>query len=406
MTDTPTLFFVNRYFHPDLSATSQLLGDLVFDLARGGYRVEVITGRQDYGDPSRVLAPFETIGGAAVRRVATTRFGRANLAGRAVDYLTFYLAAGASLIRRLRAGDLVVAETDPPLISVVAALAARIRGAALVNWIQDLFPEVATALGVRAVAPLAPLLRALRNRSLRIAKRNVVLGDRMAARLRALGIPGETIAVIPNWADEGALAPVPREANPLRAQWGLDGAFVIGYSGNMGRAHEFETIIGAAEILKHEPAIRFLFIGAGAGLAYLEREAARRGLANVAFKPYQPREALSRSLSAADVHLISLKPALEGLIVPSKFYGVAAVGRPTLYIGDPGGEIPAILARAQCGFTVAPGDAAGLAGRIRDLAADSHAAAALGARARMLAETEFAKARALEEWRKVIDATL
>src|SRR5512140_1118252 len=161
------IIFLNRYFYPDHSATSQMLSDLAFFLAGAGHEVCVVTSRQRYDDAGAVLPARERIDGVEVHRVRTTRFGRDNLVGRAADYATFYLAAGWRLWRIARVGDVVVAKTDPPLISVVASVVARWRRAPLVNWVQDVFPEVAEALGVRALkGPQAALLRWLRNRAL------------------------------------------------------------------------------------------------------------------------------------------------------------------------------------------------------------------------------------------------
>ncbi len=140
----------------------------------------VVTSCQLY-DNAAALALRERIDGVDVHRVRTTRFGRDKLVGRAADYASFYLAAGWRLWRIARAGDGIVAKTDPPLISVVAALVARRRGARLGNWVQDVFAEVAEALGVRALkGPQAGLLRALRNQAFRSAAANVVLGEGMA----------------------------------------------------------------------------------------------------------------------------------------------------------------------------------------------------------------------------------
>jgi len=138
-------------------------------------------------------------------------------------------------------------------------------------------------------------------------------------------------------------------ANALRREWGLDGRFVVGYSGNLGRAHEFATFFGAAERLCGRQDVVFLFIAAGAQREQVDEEVGRRGLGNVLFKPYQPWERLHESLSAADVHLVSLNAALEGLIVPSKFYGIAAAGRPTLFVGNTDGEIARLLREGDCG---------------------------------------------------------
>jgi len=365
--------------------------------------VEVVTSRQAYDDPDSRLPKSETIDGVVVSRVWTSRFGRRHLLGRTVDYLTFYATAGWRLWRCAGPGDIVVAKTDPPLISVVAAIVVRLCGARLINWTQDLFPEVATALGVKGIGLFAPILRAARNFSQRSAQQNVVLGQRMAARLEALGIPKNKICVIHNWSDEMAIKPTNRNANPLRRDWELDDKFIVGYSGNMGRAHEFGTIIDAAELVKDRRDIRFLFIGGGARANFVAREAKRRGLGNVVFKPYQARDQLSDSLGAADLHLISLLPPLEGLIVPSKFYGIAAAGRPALYIGDPKGEIPTILERAKCGYTVWPGEAVELARYIERLAEDRPKVLRLGENARRVLEQEFGKTQSLAKWKAVID---
>ena len=135
------IVFINRYFYPDHSATSQMLSDLAFFMASAGHEVCLATSCQRYDDAAAVLPARERVDRVEVHRVRTTRFGRDNLLGRAFDYAIFYLAAGWRLWRIARAGDVVVAKTDPPLISVVAAFVARWRGARLVNWVQDVFPE-------------------------------------------------------------------------------------------------------------------------------------------------------------------------------------------------------------------------------------------------------------------------
>lgn len=398
------VILVNRYFYPDHSATAQLLGDLAFELAGRGDEVCVVTGRQTYDDPAARLPARETVRGVRVIRVPTTRFGRQGLWGRALDYLSFHLSAAWALLGRTRPGDVVVAETDPPLISLVAALAARLRGARLVNWVQDLFPEVACALGMRGAGAAAAALVGLRNLALRAAVQNVVLGGRMAERLGELGVAPERITVIHNWADGRQIRPVAHAHNPLRAAWELRDKFVVGYSGNMGRAHEFETLLRAAWLLRQVPDIVFLFIGGGAQRARIEFEAASRGLGNVMFRPYQPREHLLHSLGVADLHVISLRPELEGLIVPSKFYGIAAAGRPTLFIGDPDGEIPRVLREESCGATLRPGDAEGVAKLVLALAADAAQCARQGGRARLAFERRFDISLAMHGWREVLQA--
>ena len=398
------LVFINRFFHPDHSATSQMLSDLAFGIAeRDEFDVHVVASRLRYDDPAVRLPALEQVAGLTVHRVWTSRFGRHNLWGRLLDYLSFYLAATVALFRLADARTTIVANTDPPLISVPAAAVAKLRSAGLVNWIQDLFPEVAGALGVGlAKGPVYGWLRRLRNFLLHAAEPNIAIGELMKARLIGEGVPPDRIAVIHNWADGAAITPVRPECNSLRTEWGLDGKFVVGYSGNLGRGHEFTTILEAADALRDDPRVVFLMIGGGANFVALREAVAARQLGNFVFKDYQPREILAASLSAADVHLVSLRPELEGLIVPSKCYGIAAADRPILFIGAEAGEVAGMVRRDGTGFRVAPDDFAGLAARILDMAGDPSAVAAMGRSARQVFDARYSLGAALDSWGAIL----
>lgn len=395
----PRLIFVNRFFFPDHSATSQILSDLAFHLAYDGAPVAVIASRGLYDDARADLPAFETKGGVDIHRVYRPRFGRGSVAGRAVDYLAMYASFAAAVWRLAAPGDCLIVKTDPPLLSVALAPVARMKKLALINWLQDLYPELALGLGMRALAPVAPLMRAARNASLRAAHRNVVLGERMRRRLETVGVDAAQIEIIANWCDDELIGPVPPGDNPLRSAWGLDDKFVIGYSGNLGRAHEYATLLDAAEILRMDQDIVFLFIGGGHLTQALRAEAERKGLAQMfQFRPYQPARDLAKSLSVPDAHWISLLPAMEGLIVPSKFYGVAAAGRPTIAVTDPAGEIAELVRRNQCGAVVAPGDGRSLARVIRELKHDRARLAEMGRNARALLERSLCRKIAFERW--------
>jgi len=229
----------------------------------------------------------------------------------------------------------------------------------------------------------------------------------MAARLLTLGVAPNAVTIIHNWSDADVVHPVIPSENVLRDAWSLRDKFVIGYSGNMGRAHEFKTLIDAAEQCQGDTRIVFLFIGSGAQRPLIEKMVANRGLTNVLFKPYQPREQLALSLSVPDVHVISLMPELEGLIVPSKFYGIAAAGRPTLFIGDTDGEIARILHASHCGVAASIGDVAAVTRAINRWAYDQpELAEAQGKNARHLFEQQFTQSCAFSAWRQVLSQQL
>jgi glycosyltransferase involved in cell wall biosynthesis len=245
-------------------------------------------------------------------------------------------------------------------------------------------------------------LRRLRDRSLRLAQCNVVIGTRMARRLADLGIPSERVQIIHNWCDGTAIRPLPFEGHALRKAWRLEERFVVMYSGNMGYAHEFGTMLDAADRLRDRADIVFVLVGAGVQRGRVEQKAAGMGLGNVQFKPYQPRQALAQSLSAANAHLISLLPEMEGLMGPSKFYAAAAAGRPILFIGAGDGELATLIAESGCGVQVQPGNGEALAERIRALAEDPECAQRQGRAARRLFEQRFERRLGRDAWCRVL----
>jgi colanic acid biosynthesis glycosyl transferase WcaI len=400
------LIFINRYFFPDYSATSQILSDLAFHLADLGKEVHVITGHQLYDDPSAHLPSEQTIRNVNIHRVAATRFGRANLLGRGTDYLSFYASTWRAVMRTAQNCDILIAKTDPPLISVPVLMAARRRGAKLVNWLQDLYPEIAIELKVPGIrGSVAKALLRMRNASLNAAVANVVVGERMAQRLAACGIPADRVHVIQNWCDDEQIRPLAGANNPLRREWGLGDKFVIGYSGNLGRTHEFSTVLEAAERLRAKRHIIFLFIGGGHLLDSLVAAVKARGLASMfCFIPYQRKDLLRYSLNVANVHWLSLKPEIEGLLVPSKFYGIAASGRPMIAITAMDGEIGRLVRHYQCGFTVEPGNVSGLVKAIELFSDQAGLADAMGRRAREMLETQFSRRQALGRWSDLIES--
>jgi glycosyltransferase involved in cell wall biosynthesis len=399
------LFFVNRYFHPDHSATSQLVSDLAFHVAASGRQVCAITSQQLYDDAKFRLPATETIRGINVVRVPTSQFGRAGLIGRAVDYFSFYASAWRALRKLVKRGDVIVAMTDPPLVSIPAMQVATGRGAHLINWMQDVYPEVAFELGVPVIrGPIKGTFAYLRDRTLQMAAANVVVGQRMRDKITSLGAATEKIQVIHNWCDDEQISPVSNADNPLRRDWGLENKFVVGYSGNLGRGHEFDTVLAASERLRHNPRIVFIFIGGGHRMDELERIVKSRRLdTSFRFVPYQDRINLKQSLGVPDVHWISLKPAVEGMIVPSKFYGIAAAGRPTIAITARDGEIARLVLEHSCGLVIEPGQADALAEAIARLSNDPQSLAAMGQRARAMLEAHFTRRQALDRWSDVLD---
>lgn len=322
--------FINRFYWPDEQATAQLLTDLAEGLAARGHTVSVIASA-----PARKDARPRERSGVQLRHVRTTRWTSLGLAGRVVDFLTFYVGAIWRLFRETRGGDVVVALTDPPLIGVVASWIADLRGARLIHWVQDIYPEIAVALtGQRWLHVTRPL----RDAAWRRADTCVVLGPAMARVVTECGTSRDKVRIVPNWAPAQVEPMSVTEVDALRREWDLEGKFVIGYSGNLGRVHDLSPILHLADALKNQTDIRFVFVGNGAQRAELEAEAQRLALSNVAFHPPQPRGRLGAVLALPDVHLVTLKPGCEDYVFPSKTYGAAQAGRPVLFIGPPASD--------------------------------------------------------------------
>lgn len=393
--------FVNRFYWPDHSATAQILTDLATGLAARGWDVTVVASRLRY-EGGESLVERETHDGVTIHRVATTRFGRGALAGRAIDYVSFYLAAMMAAVRILRRGDILVAKTDPPLLQVPLSLVSRLRGARQVNWMQDVYPELAVALGIRQLAGWpGRALTVLRSRSIRSSAATVAIGARMKEALIAAGAEPTQIIEIHNWGDDAVLAAADDPA-VLREAWGFSAKrLVVGYSGNLGRAHELDTMLAAARVLAAQAApVDFLFIGGGA----LRDRLGVADLPNVSLRPYQPRAVLPRSMAVADLHWLSLQPELEGLIVPSKFYGAAASGRPILFIGDADGEVARLIRRHDCGWTFRPGEGAAVAALLGELAADRGMLAQRGRNARLMVRDNYSRAHGIAAWDTLLRA--
>ncbi len=378
MARAPHVLFLNRVYPPAPGATGAMLADLAGALVQRGWRVTVLTGPAAGAPKAEV-----TMAGVRVERVAARAFTRASTWQRALAYVSLYPAFVARALRLPRP-DVVVTKTDPPMLKVLGPLLARLTGArAAVHWAQDLYPEVAEELGVIAKRGLlARALRALSTAALRGHDRLVAVGVCMRERIVARGLPAEAVRVVPNW-PPASVHPVPHAANPFRRAHGLEGRFVVMYSGNMGLAHPFDAVLDAAARLARDvPEAVVLFVGGGPRKAFLQADVRRRGLPNVRFLPFQPRTRLAESLSAADLHLVTMEARLAGLVVPSKLYGVMAAGRPTLFLGPDGSEAARTVRLHACGAVLPPRpDGAALAAEVRAWHADPARRAQAGRRA-------------------------
>jgi glycosyltransferase involved in cell wall biosynthesis len=311
------------------------------------------------------------------------------------------LAAARALLSKK--ADVVLFMTDPPFFPLLGAALKFLRGEKIVYILMDLYPEVAFRAGaLREGSAAGRALRRLARGALRAADAVVVLGEDMREAALRAGAEAGRVVIIPNWADPEAIRPVSHGENPFRKGLGLDGKFVVAYSGNFGVSHDFSDLLAIAAEWPGDPDIRFLLIGGGARREEVENTA--KGLSNVLLLPYQDGSRLSETLSAGDVHFVSLRPGFEGLVVPSKAYGIMAAGRPILYQGDPQGEIARMVAREGIGAVVLPGDREGLREAILAFKSDPSRRAQTGEAARKALIERYSAKTGLSRYRETIHA--
>jgi colanic acid biosynthesis glycosyl transferase WcaI len=390
--------FINRFYWPDIAATSQMLTDLAEELAGQGWRVSVVTTASAYSDAAKRPAGRELHNGVVIHRVRTTRFGRQRLHSRAIDYITFLTGCFFRLLFMPRA-DIVVALTDPPFSVGVAVLVGKLRRIRVGYWVQDLYPQLAVKLGVlRAGSFLHSGTLWLSRKLLKAADVVVALGPAMRRTLIAAGAHPERTVYVHNWTDCKSVFPVEPENNPFIREHALEGKFVVLYSGNAGRAHTFDVLQSAIRRFRSDPTVVFLFIGGGKYTPLLKATAAAEGWPNIAFLEYVPREQLAFSLSSASVSVVTEKPDVAGLLVPSKTYGIMASGRPILFVGSADSDVADIIREAGCGFVIPSDDADGFETALRRLIGSPELARELGDRGRRAAEQNYDRRIASLAW--------
>jgi glycosyltransferase involved in cell wall biosynthesis len=395
---------LHTFFYPDKSAVSQIIGDLAFHLAEQGHNVEAVATSGHYEGGGRPLPRRQTVRGVSICRVWGPSLGKGSILSRLADLGSYSIGSIAHALTAPRA-DKVLVLTNPPMYGLVGVLLWYARREPYVHVIMDLYPEAAIQAGlIRPRGIAARVLRRLTRLTLRKARRVVVLGSCMADAVAAYGIDRGKIAIVQNWADGEEIRPVAPGENRLRAELGLADRFVVMYSGNMGVGHRFDDFLEAVARLRDRDDIHFLFVGGGVRRREIEAFRAEHGLENMTLRDRAPRAALSQSLSAGDAHFISLREGFEGLIVPSKLYGVMAAGRATIYQGNPRGEIARVLLEEGGGEVVDEGDTDRIVEIIAAWAADRERAGRIGMRAREIFERNYTKEIALRKYQRILES--
>lgn len=362
-----SLLIFSQTFVPDPAAVGQHIADVAFEMARRGHRVRVYTANRGYEDTSLRYPPRENMRGVEVRRLPLSSFGKRSILTRIIGTVSF-MVQSIFIGLFLPKVDAIFFSTSPPLIGIAASIVRTIRRLPIAYWAMDLNPDQLIAM--KKIRPRGLIARVLElvNRIILWNSSLVIALDRfMADRLLARANLGDRLLVLPPWSHEDVMEEVPHDGNPFRQRHGLDGKFVIMYSGNHSPANPLDTLLQAAVRFRDDPDIRFLFIGGGIGKKAVEAFIRDNRLANAISLPYQPLSELCHSLPAADVHVVSLGQEMVGIIHPCKIYGAMAIARPILYIGPRPSHITDLLDAQPFGEQVSHGDVDGAVAAIQRL---------------------------------------
>ena len=385
----PTLLVLCQLFYPELISTGQTLTELCEQLVEMGADVEVLCGPLTIVDTKTHIPRYMEHRGIRIKRGWGTRLPKLSILGRIINQVSFTLSVLIHLLRdRSRRPILVL--TNPPFLAFVCALCRVVRGRPYLFLVFDVYPETAIKLGLlKEGGPVSTVWNLCNRFIFKQASSIVVIGRCMKEVIgRKVGV-GEKIRLVHIWSDDNHIRAATGVKNPFIEKWGLEGKFVAGYSGNMGRFHDMETIMEAASILKDRDDIVFLFIGEGHKKAGMKDFAKSRQLRNCQFHSYVERENLGFSLACADVGLVCLSEGHEGLSVPSKAFGMMAAGVPTIAVISLLSEIAHVIIEEECGLVVRPRHPEELAEAILSLYHDREKLEFLGRNARRAIDAKY-----------------
>lgn len=369
------------------------MADAGREMAARGFRVIVYTADRGYEDTSVRFPKKETLDGMSVRRLPFCSFGKGSIRARLLGGISF--VAQAFLRGLFVRKHAILVSTSPPFSALAALALGWLRRVGILFWVMDLNPDQALALKVARPGSFSVrLFEALNRRILSRADCIVALDRFMAGRLENKGAVSGRLEVLPPWPHNDPFAPLAHAENHFREERGWRDRFVFMFSGNLSIASPADTILEASLRLRDDPRALFVFIGGGLGRRDLEKFMERNGPGNIESYPYQPLDRIRFSLSAADVHLVTMGAEMAGMIHPSKVYGAMSVGRPILFLGPAPSHISDILDEYDIGWRIEHGDVDGAERILREiLATDPAMLRAKGERARRAVEERFVKKR-------------
>ncbi len=397
------LSLITEFYPPDYAATGQLIEELALQLKEQGIEIHILTSQPRYAKNKSKAIPVELTDSLWVKRSQFSLLWPKRIRGKVINGLLFCLRSAFHLLNPCCRGDILLLTTAPPFLGIVGYLTKKLFSVSYVCLVYDLYPDVAVKLNVISHNHwLVRLWHRINRLVWQEAEAIVAISNTMKdSILKRHPQFKEKIAVIHNWANPQVIRPIYKHKNWFAQKYGLTDKFVVLYSGNLGRCHDLDTIMAAAELLKKEP-IQFVFIGAGAKLPRCQELVNEAKLSNCLFLPYQDKEVLPYSLTSCDLGLVSIAPGLEGIIAPSKIYGILAAGRPVAAICEPHSYLRQLLKNANCGEAFDNGDGKSLGEFISQLYLNPQKVAQMGKAGRNYLQSHFTPKIIAQEYYQVL----
>lgn len=361
--DRKNLLVYAHYYYPDVASTGQILTELAEGL-NDSFNTTVICTVPSYtGKISRHYRKhqyfYENINGVNVLRIRVPEFRKNFSLSRIFNILSYFFSAVFATFR-VGPQDYIFSISQPPILGgLLGVIGKWIKHAKYIYNIQDFNPEQVMAVEFTHNKLVTDVMMCLDKFSCRQANKVVVVGRDMIETLHKRFEPMVPYAYINNWINEQEIYPLDRNhprVAAFREAYGLQDKFIIMYSGNIGLYYDLVNIMKCIELFKEEEKVAFAFVGEGSVLEELKAYKEAHHLTNVVFIPYQKKQDLIYSLNAGDVHFVQNAKGIKGVSVPSKLYGVMAVGKPVLGILDKGSEARLIVEESGCGRLVEPED--------------------------------------------------
>ncbi|HEY2121756.1 MAG TPA: glycosyltransferase family 4 protein [Candidatus Acidoferrum sp.] len=377
------------------------MAQTVVDALASPHDVTVLCGRPSYDPTERRPWHFyqtEMSGRVRIIRVGSTDYPRLQMKKRIFNYLSYVLL---SVPRALFLScDLVLAMTDPPFEGIIGAFVALLKRRPFVYNIRDMYPDMAVGGSIVNPGFLSRIWEKLHRWALRRATRVVVLGEDMRNRISGKGVSAGNISIVRDGADLPADSSIPivLDHDVIRAIRG-NFRFVLLHAGNLGFYGAWDTLIkGAAELSRD--GIGLVFVGDGAQRDRLQ--SAAKDIPNIRFLDFFPGSKIPSVLAAADAHVITVKRGLEGVVVPSKMYGILAAGKPIVAVAPD--ECDVVSIGKERGFSISadPDDATHFANCARQMAADPEIVRKMG-QASLAAAPEFERSKELVKLIRIME---